>query len=84
MNFAGECETDPMRHAGPQALERLEPWLVRLRELPALKEKSLGVFYLKGRAFLHFHEEGNALALSQVNFKAHAVAPVRPLARPAS
>jgi hypothetical protein len=23
-----------------------------------LKEKSRGVFYLRGRAFLHFHEDG--------------------------
>lgn len=44
-----------MRHARPEDLDRLEPLLARLRAFPALKEKSRGVFYVKGRAFLHFH-----------------------------
>lgn len=46
-----------MKHAGPQALEALEPLLVRLRELPELTEKKPGVFYRRSRAFLHFHED---------------------------
>lgn len=50
-----------MKHAGQGALDRLEPFLVRLRALPALKEKSRGTFYRGGRAFLHFHEHGDAL-----------------------
>ena len=45
-----------MKHAGPAALDRLEPLLARLRGLPGLKETSRGVFYRKGKAFLHFHE----------------------------
>lgn len=49
-----------MKHAGADALDRLEPLLVRLRALPGLKEKSRGTFYRKGRAFLHFHEHGEA------------------------
>ena len=47
-----------MKHAGPAALDRLEPLLRVLRKKPALKEKSRGVFYRGGRAFLHFHEHG--------------------------
>ncbi len=46
-----------MKHAGSQALDRLEPLLERLRPLPGLKEKSRGVFYRRSKAFLHFHED---------------------------
>ena len=49
-----------MKHAGPAALDRLEPLLRVLRKKPALKEKSRGAFYRGGRAFLHFHEHGDA------------------------
>lgn len=50
-----------MKHAGPDALDRLEPLLAKLRAMPALKEKSRGAFYRGGRAFLHFHEHGEML-----------------------
>jgi hypothetical protein len=46
-----------MRHAGGDALDRLEPLLIRLRDVDGLREKSRGVFYLRSRAFLHFHED---------------------------
>ena len=46
-----------MKHAGPFGLDRLEPFLRQLRGLEALKEKSRGVFYRQGKAFLHFHED---------------------------
>lgn len=49
-----------MKHAGPAALDRLEPLLEKLRRLSALKETSRGIFYRGGRAFLHFHEHGEA------------------------
>ncbi len=47
-----------MKHAGPQALDRLEPLLGKLRRLAGLQEKSRGVFYRGSKAFLHFHEHG--------------------------
>ena len=50
-----------MKHAGPEALDRLEPLLVKLRGLPALREKSRGVFYIRSKAFLHFHEDPTGL-----------------------
>jgi hypothetical protein len=50
-----------MKHAGPAALDRLEPFLGQLRKLPGLKEKSRGCFYRGGRGFLHFHEHGDDL-----------------------
>ena len=50
-----------MRHAGPEALDRLDDVLSALRAMPALKEKSRGAFYRGGRAFIHFHEHGEAL-----------------------
>jgi hypothetical protein len=46
-----------MKHAGAEALDQLEPLLARIRALPGLKEKARGVFYRRGRAFLHFHED---------------------------
>ena len=46
-----------MKHAGASALDQLEPLLADMRALPGLKEKSRGVFYRGGKAFLHFHED---------------------------
>ena len=50
-----------MKHATQAALETLEPLLAQVRALGGLKEKSRGVFYLKSRAFLHFHEDPKGL-----------------------
>jgi hypothetical protein len=46
-----------VRHARAEALDRLEDVLASLRTLPGLVEKKRGVFYLRSRAFLHFHED---------------------------
>lgn len=46
-----------MKHATASALDRLEPLLADLRRIVGLKERSRGVFYHRGRAFLHFHED---------------------------
>ena len=46
-----------MKHAGAEALDRLEGLLDAVRALGLLKEKSRGVFYLKSKAVLHFHED---------------------------
>lgn len=46
-----------MKHAGPAVLDQLEPLLARIRACGGLREKSRGIFYLKARAFLHFHED---------------------------
>lgn len=50
-----------MKHAGPAALDTIEPLLARIRATGLLKEKSRGIFYLKSRAFLHFHEDPKGL-----------------------
>ncbi len=50
-----------MKHAGQAALDQLDELLEALRQLPALREKSRGVFYVKARAFLHFHEDPKGL-----------------------
>lgn len=51
-----------MKHASPAALDQLEPLLAEIRALGGgLKEKSRGTFYLKSRAFLHFHEDPKGL-----------------------
>jgi hypothetical protein len=46
-----------MKHAGAAALDQLEPLLDRIRSCAGLREKSRGIFYLKSRAYLHFHED---------------------------
>jgi hypothetical protein len=46
-----------MKHATAASLDRLEELLGKLRGFGALKEKSRGVFYLRGKAALHFHED---------------------------
>jgi hypothetical protein len=50
-----------MKHAGAEALDRLEPLLRLLGERAGLKEKARGTFYRGSRAFLHFHEHGQEL-----------------------
>jgi len=46
-----------MRHAGPAALDQLEPILAEFRKMAELKEKKRGIFYRGAKAFLHFHED---------------------------
>ncbi|HTR60843.1 MAG TPA: hypothetical protein VMH37_04005 [Candidatus Binataceae bacterium] len=46
-----------MKHAGPDALDRIEPLLARVRRLEGLKEPKRGTFYRGSSAFLHFHED---------------------------
>ena len=50
-----------MAHADEAALLRLLPLLRQLREIKALREMKPGIFYLKGSAFIHFHDEAGAL-----------------------
>ncbi|MBX3483502.1 hypothetical protein [Phenylobacterium sp.] len=49
-----------MKHASAATLDLLEPLLGDIRAL-GLRETSRGVFYRKGRAFLHFHEDPKGL-----------------------
>jgi hypothetical protein len=46
-----------MKHAGPEALDRLEPILREIRKIEGLIEKKRGTFYCRGSAMLHFHED---------------------------
>lgn len=48
-----------MKHAGPTALNALADLIASLRERSELKEPRPGVFYRKGKAFLHFHEDAS-------------------------
>jgi hypothetical protein len=50
-----------LRHADSAALDRLEPLLSQLREMPGLKEVRRGVFYRRSRAFMHFHDDPSGL-----------------------
>jgi hypothetical protein len=50
-----------MAHADEETLKRLLPLLRQLREVRGLKEMKPGIFYLKGSAFLHFHDEAGTL-----------------------
>ena len=46
-----------MKHAGAEALGVLSELLQKLRNRTSLVERKPGIFYAKGRAFLHFHED---------------------------
>ena len=46
-----------MKRAGPEALARISPLLAELRARSVLRERRPGVFELKSRAFLHFHDD---------------------------
>jgi hypothetical protein len=46
-----------MRHAGPDTLARIAPLLAELRRRTVLRERRPGIFELKSRAFLHFHDD---------------------------
>jgi hypothetical protein len=46
-----------LRHARDEGLDRIEPVLIRLRALGALKERKRGCFYFKSKGFVHFHED---------------------------
>ncbi|HYD78540.1 MAG TPA: hypothetical protein VEC06_01930 [Paucimonas sp.] len=46
-----------MKHAGSATLSLLEPLLRQLRTYERLTERKPGTFYLKSKAFLHFHED---------------------------
>jgi hypothetical protein len=48
-----------VRHARDTDLDRIEPLLSQLRAIDGLTEKSRGVFYLRSRACLHFHADGD-------------------------
>ena len=50
-----------MRLARNEALDELEPFLERLRAVPGLVERKRGVFYVRSRAFLHFHEDPSGM-----------------------
>ena len=50
-----------MKHAGKEALASLGPVLEALREHRALVERTPGSFYLRSKAFIHFHEDPSGL-----------------------
>jgi hypothetical protein len=50
-----------VEHAGADALDRLGVLLASLRARTSLREKRPGIFYVKGRAFLHFHADQTGL-----------------------
>ncbi len=50
-----------MKHATQQTIKGLEPVLQQISRLPGLVEKKPGVYYLKSKAFLHFHEHGEEI-----------------------
>ena len=50
-----------MAHADEAALKPLLPLLRQLREIKTLREMKPGIFYMKGSAFLHFHDAAGVL-----------------------
>jgi len=49
-----------VKHATPETLAQLSDLLAALR-LRALNERKLGIFYRKGRAWLHIHEHSGEI-----------------------
>lgn len=50
-----------MKHASAATLNLLETLLVSLRTLPGLVERKPGIFYVKSKAYLHFHEDPDGI-----------------------
>jgi hypothetical protein len=50
-----------VKHADVRALEAVSDLIENLRRRGNLVEKKLGIFYFKGRAFLHFHKDPTGL-----------------------
>ena len=46
-----------MKHAGADTLKALDSVLREIRKYDVLIEKTPGSFYLRSKAFLHFHED---------------------------
>ncbi len=46
-----------MKHATSEAFEQITSLLSGLRRLPHMVERRPGVFYVRGKAFLHFHAD---------------------------
>jgi len=50
-----------MSRIGPEAFQRLDGLLKKLREIDGLVENRPAIFYLKRIPMLHFHETGDGL-----------------------
>ena len=50
-----------MKHAGPATLDALDDLIAAVRARDGLKEPRRGVFYRRGKAWLHFHEDSAGL-----------------------
>lgn len=61
VTIIGKLFSADMKHASIQILQSNTELLDQLRSIDAIQEKKLGVFYLKSRAFLHFHEDRGTL-----------------------
>ena len=46
-----------VKHASKTTLSAVETFLNELRAVPGLVERTPGSFYLKSRAYLHFHDD---------------------------
>ena len=66
-----------MKHAGAATLERLSDLLAQLRQVPGLVERKPGIFYVKSKAALHFHDDPTGvyadLRLGTADFQRMAV-----------
>ena len=50
-----------MKHAGAATLTKVTDLLRELRQRTVLTERGNGVFYLKSRGFLHFHDDPSGI-----------------------
>lgn len=50
-----------MKHATEETLLKYKSLLSKIRAIDGLKEKKPGIYYVKSKAFLHFHEDSGGL-----------------------
>jgi hypothetical protein len=69
-----------MKHAGSDTLKTLDLILREHRKHDVLVEKSPGSFYLKSKAFVHFHKDptGIFVDLKKICSRLHGIAQQRP------
>jgi hypothetical protein len=50
-----------VKHASAATLTRIDALLALIRREQRLVERRAGIFYVKGKAFLHFHEDPSGI-----------------------
>ena len=55
-----------MKHASGESLATIADLLCAIRNVSGLRERKTGIFYRKGKAYLHFHESSDGELFADV------------------